>query len=53
VIYNEEEFIKDKEFKAAFKQNRISAMSLALLTKKDQIMPEDDLYTQILNLTKY
>lgn len=68
VVYNDAEFTKDEELQEAFIQNRVSALSLALLTSeslntsiKQEITSEQDIlgcqestiYRNILDLTKY
>jgi hypothetical protein len=49
VVWNEEEFLKDQELQAAFLQNRISALSLAMLTSESlqQVKEEADRKTQV------
>lgn len=53
MIWNEEQALKDIELVDAVENNRVSALSLAMMTSTQRTFTEKQLYTQLLNLTKY
>eukprot|EP00347_Sterkiella_histriomuscorum_P021035 403335511 len=53
VVYNDEWFLRDQEIQEALLNNRKSGLSMAILTSRISSYPEKNLYSNILNLTKY